>query len=109
MAAVSTQTNETSLLRYVRAPFMLFSLIIGFVLMMYLLCAVEIGAWIEGALRRFGWKKVPDAVMVTSGISLYTALAVALPLVLVFMGFGWWWVLAIPLMVTGAVILIGRW
>ncbi len=109
MAAVSTQTTKTSPLRYLRAPFMLISLLVGFVLMMYLLCSVEIGAWVEDVLRRLGAKDIPGAVMIVSGVGLYTALAIALPLALLLMGFSWWWMLLIPLVVTGAIILIGRW
>ena len=95
--------------RIVRAPFFVGSLAISMIMAFFIFATVSVGSWCEDALHLLGYKSRPRWLPAVLGVVGYTGLGIAGPAYLGDLLIGWPGAILGPLLVLGAIALLGRW
>jgi hypothetical protein len=98
-----------TVLRILRLPFFLLSLILGLVGVLFFVAATSVGGWCEDALCWLGYRSRPAWLPIVLGASAYTVLGVAGPAYLGGQLIGWPGAILGPVLVLGAIAILGKW
>lgn len=98
-----------TVLRILRLPFFLLGLILGLVGVLFFVAATSVGGWCEDALRWLGYRSRPAWLPIALGASAYTVLGVAGPAYLGGQLIGWPGAILGPVLVLGAIAILGKW
>jgi len=100
---------DSLIVRIVRAPFFVITLLLSMVPVFFIFASVSVGAWIEQALHIFGYRQRPLWLPAVLGVLGYTGLGVAGPALLGGNLLGWPGAVLGPLIVLGLIAILGRW
>ncbi len=97
------------LLRVVRAPFVLISLLVGTILLFGFLSSISMGEWFELALRRLGHRGNPYWLSGALGVVAYLGLGLVLPAIGGNAVIGWPGMIVGPVVAVLIISRLGRW
>lgn len=101
--------SESPIIRMLRAPLFLLSLLLSAVPVFFIFASVSVGSWAEDGLRWFGYRSKPRWLPAVLGFVGYTGLGVAAPAILGRSLIGWPGTILGPVLALGAIALLGRW
>lgn len=97
------------MVRVVRAPIFVFSLLVGTAMVSFFLAWVSVGDWCEDGLRWLGYRERPGWLPSLLGVAAYVALGIAGPAYLGYFLLGWPGAIVGPICALVMVAILGRW
>ncbi|NDJ52083.1 MAG: hypothetical protein GYB68_03240 [Chloroflexi bacterium] len=105
-----TDADRTSgVLRVLRAPFFLASMVFSMAGAFGFFAVVQVGAWAEDGLRLLGLRQMPEWLPAGLGILGYLGLGVIIPALAAYRWIGWPGAILLPLLVLGIIAKLGNW
>lgn len=97
------------MVRIIRAPFFMISLLVGAILTFFILAWVSVGGWCEDALRWLGYRERQSWLPAVFGMVGYVGFGIAAPAYAGWHLIGWPGAIVGPILALAAIAVLGRW
>ena len=98
-----------TLVRVIRAPFLILGILIALLITVFVLATVSVGDWSEKLLRLVGYRARPYWLPGALGLLGYVGLGIAAPAYLGALLIGWPGGVAAPVIILACIAVVGRW